>query len=358
VQRPYRVAAGILAMVVACGVGLWLIITLRTFLVITLIAGLFAAALDRPVNWAQRNLHLKRRGGAIAIVFFVGLLLLVGLGYSVYRPVNDQSASLRRDFPERVERLKDLPVIGARLKNVDLKGATDRFFNELPKRLRGNRELVLGVAQTALTVLALTATTIVIAVFMLLNGPRIADGSVRLIIDPERAGRARRLGRGVLDAVAGYVLGNLLISLLASIVVVISLVVMRVPFVAVLAAAMFILDLIPLVGATLGGVVVTGAIFVLDPHPWKAFAFVVVFVVYQQIENHTIYPVVMGRTVKIGAFPVFLVTLAGSEIAGILGALLAIPIGAAVNVVIQDYLNERRRRAAAVAPLRAVRPDL
>jgi predicted PurR-regulated permease PerM len=344
-HRIYRITLGIIGIILGVIVGLWLIITLRAFLVLVLVAGVLAAAMDRPTNWFRRVFRFKRRGPAVALLFLAGLIVLGGLGYLVYRPVADQSQSLRRDLPNRVERVKDLPIIGPRLKNVDLRGSTERFFQELPKRLEGNRELILGVAQTALTVLVLTTTCLVITVFLLLNGPRMAEGVRQLIIDPGRAARAQRLGRGMLDSVAGYVLGNLLISVCASTVTAITLGVCRAPFVMVLSAVMFILDLIPLVGATLGGVIVTAATFILDPQPWKALVFAIVFIVYQQIENHTLYPVIMGRTVKLGAFPVFLITLAGSELAGILGALLAIPIGAALNVVVQDILTERKRRA-------------
>jgi predicted PurR-regulated permease PerM len=209
--------------------------------------------------------------------------------------------------------------------------------------------MILGVAQTALTSIVLMFTVIATAIFMLLHGPRLADGALELILDDFKRERARRLGRNVLDSVAGYVNGNLLISLLAATVTAIALLVMRVPFVAVLAAVMFVLDLIPLVGATLGGTVVTAATFVLDPHPWKALVFAGFFLVYQEIESHTLYPVIMGRKVKIGSFGVFLVTLAGGEVGGILGAFLAIPVGAAISVILKDIIEERRNKALAVA---------
>ena len=197
--------------------------------------------------------------------------------------------------------------------------------------------------------IVLTFTTIATAIFILLQGPRIADGALELILDDFKRERARRLGRNVADSVAGYVNGNLLISLLAASVTAIALLVMRVPFVTVLAAVMFFLDLIPLVGATLGGTVVTAATFVLDPHPWKALVFAGFFLVYQEIESHTLYPVIMGRKVKIGSFGVFLVTLAGGELGGIIGAFLAIPVGAAISVVVKDMIDERRNKALAVA---------
>jgi predicted PurR-regulated permease PerM len=349
VRNPYKVAAGITGIVLAMLIGLWLLIVLRGFVIIVLVAALIAAALDRPVTWVHRRLGLPRRGYAVAIVCLLTLGLLIGFGYLIYEPFLHQSKVFQEGLPPLMNRVKQLPLIGPRLRNVDLVGETQRFLQQIPKWVTRHRDMILGVAQTALTSIVLIFTVIATAIFMLLHGPRLADGALELILDDFKRERARRLGRKILDSVAGYVNGNLLISLLAAGVTAIALLVMRVPFVAVLAAVMFVLDLIPLVGATLGGTVVTAATFVLDPHPWKALVFAGFFLVYQEIESHTLYPVIMGRKVKIGSFGVFLVTLAGGELGGILGAFLAIPVGAAMSVILKDVIDERRNKALAVA---------
>ncbi|MEA2587717.1 MAG: hypothetical protein QOH66_644 [Actinomycetota bacterium] len=348
-RNPYKVAAGITGIVLAMLIGLWLLIVLRGFVIIVLVAALIAAALDRPVTWVHSRLGLPRRGYAVAIVCLLTLGVLIGFGYLIYEPFLHQSKVFQQGLPPLMNRVKQLPLIGPRLRNVDLVGETQRFLQQVPKWLTRHRDMILGVAQTALTSIVLIFTVIATAIFMLLHGPRLADGALQLILDDFKRERARRLGRKVLDSVAGYVNGNLLISLLAAMVTAIALLIMRVPFVAVLAAVMFVLDLIPLVGATLGGTVVTAATFVLDPHPWKALVFAGFFLVYQEIESHTLYPVIMGRKVRIGSFGVFLVTLAGGELGGILGAFLAIPVGAAMSVILKDVIDERRNKALAVA---------
>jgi predicted PurR-regulated permease PerM len=349
VRNPYKVAAGITAIVLAMLTGLWLLVVLRGFVLIVLIAALIAAALERPVSWTQRHLHLSRRGYAVAIICLLTLGILVAFGYLIYEPFLHQSEVFRQGLPPLMNRVKQLPLIGPWLRHVDLVGETQRFLQQIPKWVTRHRDMILGVAQTAVTSIVLLFTTIATAIFMLLHGPRIAEGAQALILDDFQRERARRLGRNVLDSVGGYVNGNLLISLLAASVTAIALLVMRVPFVTVLAAVMFLLDLIPLVGATLGGTVVTAATFVLDPHPWKALVFAGLFLVYQEIESHTLYPVIMGRKVKIGSFGVFLVTLAGGELGGIIGAFLAIPVGAAISVVVKDVIEERRNKALAAA---------
>lgn len=349
VKNPYKVAAGVTAIVLAMVLGLWLIVVLRTVVVILLVAALLATALDRPVTWVQGRLHLPRRGFAVAIVCLLLVGAVAGFAYLTYEPFVQQSRVFREGLPPLMNRVKRLPVLGPRLRRVDLVHVTERFLADIPTWLNRHRSVLLGVAQTALTGLLLTVTTLVTAVFLLLHGPRLADAGMGLILDDFRRERARRLGRNVLNAVGGYVNGNLLISLLAASVTAIALVVMRVPFVAVLAGVMFVLDLIPLVGATLGGAVVTATTFVLDPHPWKALVFLGLYTVYQEIESHTLYPLIMGRTVRISSFSVFLITLAGGELGGILGGVLAIPVGAAVNVIVKDLLDERRNRALSAA---------
>jgi len=342
-DRPYRRAAGITAVVLGMLVLAWLLFRLKSLVVLILMAGLVAAALDRPVTSLQRRLH--RRGLAVALVSLATVALFVGVGFVVVRPVVQQGQTFRKQLPDAAERLKELPLVGPRLQGTDLRGQTERFLNDLPKRLNGKTKVLLGAAQTAATSVALAVTALVASVFLLLNGPSMARSAQNQILDDRRRETARRLARDSLAAVGGYVRGNLFISFLASMVVVISLEAMRVPFVPVLAVIMFILDLVPLVGASLAGVIVTLATFLLDPHPWKALVFVVIFIVYQEIESHTLYPVVMGKTVKIGAISVFFATLAGAELGGILGALLAIPVAAVVNIVVQDLLAERRALA-------------
>lgn len=347
VRNPYKLAAGITAIVLAMLIGLWLVAVLRGFVILVLVAGLIAIALDRPVSWVHEHLHLPRRGYAVAIVCLATLGVLIGFGYLLYQPFVHQSKVFREGLPPLMNRVKKLPVLGAQLKHVDLVGETKRFLQQLPKWVTRHRSAILGAAQTAVASIVLALTTVAASIFMLLQGPKLADGAAALILDDFRRERARRLGRDVLESIAGYVNGNLLISFLAAGVTALALVVMGVPFVAVLAAVMFALDLIPLVGATLGGIVVTAATFVLDPHPWKALVFAVLYLVYQEIESHTLYPLIMGRKVKIGSFGVFLVTIAGGELAGILGAFLAIPVGAAISVVVKDLIEERRNKSEA-----------
>ena len=114
-RNPYKVAAGITAIVLGMVTGLWLLVILRGFVLIVLVAALIAAAFDRPVSWAQHRLNLSRRGYAVAIVCLLTLGMLVGFGYLIYEPFLHQSEVFRQGLPPLMNRVKQVPLIGPRL---------------------------------------------------------------------------------------------------------------------------------------------------------------------------------------------------------------------------------------------------
>ena len=140
--------------------------------------------------------------------------------------------------------------------------------------------------------------------------------------------------------VGGYVTGNILISLIAGASITVVLLVMGVPYAVALGLLVAVLDLIPLAGATVAGVIVCLVAFL---HTVPAGIVVLVFfVVYQQLENHFLQPVIYGRTVQLSPLAVLISVLVGAELAGILGALAAIPVAGALQVIIRDQLSVRR----------------
>jgi len=145
------------------------------------------------------------------------------------------------------------------------------------------------------------------------------------------------------------VTGNLVISVIAGGLTTLVLIIMGVPFAVALGLLVGILDLIPLAGATIAAIIIGAVAFI---HSITAGIVVVVFfIVYQQIENHFLQPVVYGRTVQLSPLLVLISVLIGAEIAGILGALGAIPVAGALQVVVVDWLQHRRERKAATAAI-------
>src|SRR5437762_10305482 len=175
--------------------------------------------------------------------------------------------------------------------------------------------------------------------FMLLEGPRWVE-SFFTLLQPESRRRWRAVGRDIYRTVGGYVTGNLLISLIAGTLTTIVLLSVGVPYALALGLIVAILDLIPLAGATIAAIIV-GAVAFIHSIP-AGIVVVVFFVLYQQLENHVLQPVVYGRTVQLSPLAVLISVLIGAELAAVLGALGAIPVAVTLQVVFLDWLRHRR----------------
>jgi predicted PurR-regulated permease PerM len=202
----------------------------------------------------------------------------------------------------------------------------------------------VSVAKGVITIVLATVTIVFMTFFMLLEGPTWVDRFYNLL--PARSQpRWRNVGQQIYRTVGGYVTGNLLISLIAGTLTTIVLLIMGVPYAIALGLIVAILDLIPLAGATIAAILI-GIVAFLHSVP-AGIVVVVFFVVYQQIENHLLQPVIYGRTVQLSPLAVLVSILIGAELAGIIGALAAIPVAGAIQVVLVDWLNHRHERAAA-----------
>jgi predicted PurR-regulated permease PerM len=191
-----------------------------------------------------------------------------------------------------------------------------------------------------ITFVVATVTVVFMTFFMLLEGPQWVERFFGLL-KPESQPRWRRVGHDIYRTVGGYVTGNLLISVIAGVSTAIVLVIMGVPYAVALGLIVAILDLIPLAGATIAAIIV-GLVAFIHSIP-AGIVVVVFFIVYQQIENHVLQPIVYGRTVQLSPLVVLISVLIGAELAGVLGALGAIPAAGALQVLLVDYLQHRRR---------------
>jgi predicted PurR-regulated permease PerM len=175
--------------------------------------------------------------------------------------------------------------------------------------------------------------------FMLLEGPRWTERFFSLLTPSSRT-RWEGVGRDIYRTVGGYVTGNLVISLIAGTLTTVVLLILGVPFAVALGLIVAILDLIPLAGATIAAIIVGTVSFI---HSITAGIIVIVFfIVYQQVENHLLQPLVYGRTVQLSPLAVLISVLIGAELAGVLGALAAIPVAGGLQVILLDWLRHRR----------------
>jgi len=199
------------------------------------------------------------------------------------------------------------------------------------------------VTKSVITIIAATVTIIFLTFFMLLEGRAWADRAYSLFPEAQQE-RARTVGHDIYRTVGGYVTGNIVISVIAGTSMTIVLLIMGVPYAVALGLLVAVLDLIPLAGATVAGIIVVAVAFI---HSVPAGIVVLVFViVYQQLENHFLQPVIYGRTVQLSPLVVLVSVLIGAELAGILGALASIPVAGGIQVLVRDQLAYRRARAA------------
>ena len=304
-----------------------------------LVAAFLAMALNPAVGALERR--GVGRGRSAAIVFVVAFAALGLLGLLVIPPL----VTATTDFVEALpDHLRDLDAERGPLAFLE-----ERFH--LGEQLvdiyeRGGIAGLLGLespgastaraaADTALALIAVPFLTF----FMLLDGRRWVEG-VLDVMPPSARPRWERVFDGINRTIGGYVTGNLLISLVAGTVAAVTLMAAGVPYALPLAVIVAILDLVPLVGATIA-LVVCG-VAALSEGVVQAVIVVVVLLVYQQIENHVLLPVVYGRTVDLSPLAVLVAILIGAEIAGVLGALAAIPVAGSISVVASELVRWRR----------------
>jgi len=338
---PVKTIMATIGLVLATIVGLYLVVVLARVEAWLVVAAFVAIVLDQPVSGLSRRLHLPR-GLSVVVVYLVGILLVAGMLYLFIRPLVDQVQHFADGFSGYVTDAKaGKGEVGRLVKEYDL----DKKYEENKAKIQdwasSSGGGALGVARGVANGLLSLVTIVVLSVLMILYGPDLLSSGVGLLSPPKRE-RLTAVARDCARAITGYVMGNLLISVIAAFVTFVSLWALGVPFKGVLALWVGFADLIPLVGATLGAIPTVGVAFL---HSTTAgIVMLIVYIVYQQFENHVLQVVIMSKTVQINQLFVLVSVLAGVELFGFLGALLAIPAAGVIQVVIRDSWDHRRGR--------------
>jgi predicted PurR-regulated permease PerM len=337
--RTVLLVVGIL---VAAAAVLKIVIVSRHVLAWVFIALFLALALNPAVDRLER-LFKGRRGLAASTAMLAAIAVIAAVGALFIPTLVDQVSGFAEKVPDYVD---DLTKGRGRLGFLQTKyHVVDKVRNALAhggaKKLFGLTGTALGVARGVIRFVVATVTITFMTFFMLLEGPRWVERFFGLL-RPESRPRWRFVAYDIYRTVGGYVTGNLLISVIAGVSSAIVLLIMGVPYSVALGLIVGILDLIPLAGATIAAIIVALVAFL---HSIPAGIVVVVFfIVYQQIENHVLQPLVYGRTVQLSPLVVLISVLIGAELSGVLGALAAIPVAGALQVVLVDFLEHRRRK--------------
>ena len=341
--RPRTILA-IIGIVVAVGVVLWVLWIAKHVVTWVLISLFLAMALNPLVGFLQSH-GVRRRGAAAGIAYVVALAAIAGIAAAFIPTLVDQVNNFANKVPDYV---RDLTHGRGRLGFLETRyHVVEKVRNAVESG--GVRRLIgigggaaLSVTKSVLTAIAAVVTIVFMTFFMLLEGPSWMDRIYGLLPEREQP-RWRAVGHDIYRTVGGYVQGNLFISLIAGVASGIVLFVLDVPYAVALGLVVALLDLIPLAGATLAAVVVV-LVALAAQGLTAAIIVAVFFIVYQQVENHLLQPVVYGRTVQLSPLAVLIAVLVGAEVAGVLGALGAIPVAGAIQVLVVDWQRNRRAR--------------
>jgi predicted PurR-regulated permease PerM len=341
-DAPARTVVKIVLIVVAVVLCLYLIYLLRRPITWVFIAGFIALALSPPVNYLNRYM---KRGFAIALVYLSLLGLIVALTALLVPPVVDEATNLADNAPSYVQDVRDYVEKNKRLREINADyQITDKLDEEaakLPSKIGGAAGVLRDIGFGIVNGVFAFVTIMVLAAFMLSGGPDWRRRALGLL-PPERAQRTDRVMNHVARAVSGYVTGALVVAFIAGLSTFVVLTIIGAPFAAPLAVLAGLFSLVPLVGATIAAVLIGivtlfGGDFPTDTILWTVWA-----IVYQQIENNLIQPQVQKRTVNVNGFVVLVSVLFGATLLGVLGALVAIPIAASIQIVIREWWTWRQ----------------
>ena len=353
-QVMRTVAIALLTTVVVLG-ALFLLWQVRTFIGWFVIALFLAAVLNPAVNWLQRRHRLMKRPLAIGLTY-LGVLVVLLLVVGIFVPVLIDQINAMVKFVTTAANAPEGPTeyIKGLAKDNGLGGFLQRFSDQI-KGLRDELGALVknlfsstgAIAISAAGALAALATILTLTFFLLLGSERYVNAGVGLFAERHQPLVRRLLTRSA-GAVSGYITGNLAISVICGVTTFLVLVILGMPYAAPLALLVAVLDLIPLVGATLGGALLV--IVGLFVEPCKAVVLLVFVLVYQQVESNFFQPMVYSKAVQLNGLVILISLLVGGQLLGIPGALLAIPVAEIIRILVTELLAYRRTTPEAKEP--------
>jgi predicted PurR-regulated permease PerM len=286
------------------------------------------------------------RGLAIGTVYLALLGVIVALGLLLIPPIVSQVNKLADHAPKYAQDVQDYVKKNKKLRKLeDDYNITDKLQTEsekLPEKLGGAAGLLKDIGFGIVNSVFALVTILVLTAFMLGSGPRWRESFLSLQ-PPDRRERIGRILDRMSSAVSSYVIGAFTVSLIDGLAAFVMLTILGVPFAAPLAIVMGVMSLIPLVGATIGAVIV-GIVTAFSDFPTDTIVWVIYAVAYQQFENNLIQPQVQKRTVRVHPFVVLVSVLCGATLLGVLGALVAIPVAASIEILVKEWWRYREEQ--------------
>jgi predicted PurR-regulated permease PerM len=339
--RP-RTILIVIGIALAIVIGLQILWSARQVLSWIVIAAFLALALNPLVTLIQRR--VRRRAVAAGLAFLAAFAVVAALGGTLIpilvEEVNEFAEALPGYVADLVEGRGRLGFLQSEYQIVD------RVEQAIAEgglgRLAGGAGVALAVTRGIVTVVVAVITIAFLTFFMLIEGPAVIERAYALM-SPSAEQRWRAIGRDIYRTVGGYVTGAFTIAVIAGLFSAILLAVLGIPYAFALGLLAGLLSLVPLAGATIAVVILTTIAFLSASVP-VGVTVLVALVVYQQVENHVLYPLVYSRTVQLSPLAILVAVLIGASLAGILGALAAIPVAGTIQVLLRDWLRYRQER--------------
>jgi predicted PurR-regulated permease PerM len=321
----------------------WALVSIANVLLVIFVSVFSVAVLLPVVSAMERRLGWRRGASATALVSAVVLLL----GVAVLVLVQSASGAVR-------DLSRDLPQIVDKVRSSDLGSFINGGNNSLDTLKAHAGDITHGVGSVSagvahVGVSAIGAVTVFFSVlfltlFGLVEEPRVREWTASMMFKDSRE-RYLQVTDRIIQSTSRYMLGNLAISVICGTVYGVTAVILGVPYALALAVIAAILDLIPTIGATIAGVII--ALVALSVSPGTAIAFVIVIVVYQQIENYILQPTIIGKAADVSAFTVLVSVLVFGALFGLIGAIIGVPIAAGIQIATGELTAARRARIAA-----------
>ncbi|TDB85905.1 AI-2E family transporter [Actinomadura sp. 7K534] len=306
--------------------------------IVMIVVAMFLAVGLNPAVERLRGIGLPR-GAAVAAVFLLVLLFFSGFVASLVQPITEQVTELRKSIPEYVEQLQNNKTLAEWDKRYGLLDRAEKAVNS-PDFQNSLTDTATGIGKVAINGVFQTLTILILTLYFLSSLPQIKTFFYKLAPRSRRA-RVALLGDEILDRIGGYVAGQFTIAFIAGLSSYIFLSILGVKYALALSLIVSVTALIPLVGATIGAVVVALVAF-LTGSTTDLIACVIFYVIYQQVENYVVYPRVMKRTVDVQPAVTIVAALVGAALLGVVGALLAIPTAAAISLLIREVAMPRQ----------------
>ena len=348
---PVRTILATIGLVLATVLLLLLLRQIQRVLVWIIIAGFFAVAVYPVVDWIERRLPWCRRSLATLLVYLVLIALIAGLLTLFAVPLGREATSLAHQLPQLITDTRaGRGPVGHLLDRAHVLSYVQRNEGKIRSFVSGLGAPALGFLKTAATGVAATVTIFVLSFLMVVQGPKLVTGTLGLFRE-DQAEHIRAVGAECARTVTGYISGNLLISAICGVLTYAVLAVLGIPFAGLIALFVGLADLIPLVGATLGAIVIA-IVTLFHDFPTATIVWAIFSIVYQQLENTLIQPQIQRRAVDVHPFIVLVSVLFGATLLGIIGALVAIPVAASLQIGIREWWRYRHDQSVTqlVAP--------